>query len=162
MPDKHVEVQQYFHFPDGTEIWLPNIRQGRTRKIEWSCLVESDVPIRELVAAVAVDLLDHQIQIEYKECQAISTVDRLSICCVKNTFQAMSVEEELRKEFTEIMEEEFNRDPNSLLGIHYEANQAFPAFIVCKDWPFNGPFTVRSAANMEQVDTSFQRVYRLE
>ena len=82
MPDKHVEVQQYFHFPDRTGIWLPNIRQGRTHKIEWSCLVESDVPIRELVAAVAVDLLDHQIRIEYKECQSISTEDSLSICCV--------------------------------------------------------------------------------
>ena len=162
MPDKHVEVQQYFHFADGMEIWVPNIRQGRTRKIEWSCLVESDVPIRELVAAIAVDLLDHQIRIEYKECQAIMTVDRLTICCVKNTFEAVSVEEELRREFTEIMQEEFKRDSASLLGVRYEAKLAFPDFIVRKDWPFNAQYTPRSASGTEQVDTSFKRVYRLE
>jgi hypothetical protein len=59
MPKDHVEVQQYYDFPVETKAWVGRtIKAGKTRKMDFSFLMASNVPIELLVKAVGVDLID--------------------------------------------------------------------------------------------------------
>ena len=53
MPSLHVEVSKYFCFSAGNRQWNGNtIPADKTRKMEFSCLLEADIPIEEIVETV--------------------------------------------------------------------------------------------------------------
>jgi hypothetical protein len=87
MPKDHVEVQQYYDFPVETKAWVGRtIKAGKTRKLEISFLMASNVPIELLVKAIGVDLIDLDIVLEYKDCQAIQSKARIHYTCILNKF----------------------------------------------------------------------------
>jgi hypothetical protein len=84
MPSDHVLVEKYFKFFGTSKQWLgTTIPENKTRKIIFSFLL-SNVEIPEMVEAVTVYLMDHQLSLEYKSCQAISHEMQLHTVHVSN------------------------------------------------------------------------------
>jgi hypothetical protein len=139
MPKDHVEVQQYYDFPVETKAWVGRtIKAGKTRKMEFSFLMALNVPIELLVKAVGVDLIDLDIVLEFKACQAIQSEARIHYTCIQNKFNEDSMTKFLYKRFKEIQKMEFARDPASLLGKREAAGKPFPMIVVKREYPYNG------------------------
>jgi hypothetical protein len=87
MPKDHVEVQQYYSFLMETNAWVGRtIKAGKTRKMEFAFLMASNVPIELLVNVIGVDLIDLDVILEYKDCQAIQSEARIHYTCIQNKF----------------------------------------------------------------------------
>lgn len=159
MPTLHAEVSKYIHFDVITRHWngetIPN---GKTRKIEFSCLVESDIPIEELVEAVQIDLIDARIQLHVKTCQAIRHYERMHLLYVSNKFNRKQVEKDLHDQLTKLQQDYYLQDKNSELGRREAMGKHFPKIYVKVDYPFNGPFEKTKTGQ----DTRYKRVFVIE
>jgi hypothetical protein len=146
-------MEQYFHFLGDTKEWIGRtIKEGKTRKIQFSMLVESDIEIETLVNKVAVDLLDHDVQLNYSKCQTISSEARLTFICLSNKFSETSM-----TSFIHIQKQEYARDMDSELGRLEARGVKMPKIVVKKDYPYNGIWEARK----DGVDTSYKIVWIL-
>jgi hypothetical protein len=156
MPSLHAEVMKYIHFNLITRHWngetIPN---GRTRKIPFSCLLEADIPIEELVDAIQIDLIDAQMQLQVKTCQALRHEERMCLMYVYNRYNKKQIERDLQDQLTKLQEDS---DKESLLGALEAAGKKFPKIVVRVDYPYNGPFE----RNRDGVDSSYKRVFIIE
>lgn len=158
MPTEHVEMEQYFYFPGETNEWVGRtIKEGKTRKIQFSMLVESDVEIEALVNKVAVDLLDHDVQLNYSKCQTISSEARLTFICLSNKFTKKPVTSFIWSRLHQIQKQEYARDTGSELGGFEARGVKMPKIVVKKDYPYNGIWEARK----DGVDTSCKIVWIL-
>ena len=158
MPTEHVEMEQYFHFPGETKEWVGRtIKEGRTRKIQFSMLVESDIEIETLVNKVAVDLLDHDIQLNYSKCQTISSEARLTFICLSNKFAEKPMTSFIWSRLNQIQKQEYTRDVTSELGQMEARGLKMPKIVMKKDYPYNGIWETRK----DGVDTSYKIVWIL-
>lgn len=159
MPSMHVEVTKYFDFPIRNKDWNgETIPVNRTRKIEFSCLMESDVMIENLVEAVQIDLIDLQIQLSVKTCQALRHVRLLHLTHVYNRFNRKQVETDLQEQLTQFQKDCLKTDPEGFLGTLEHAGRKFPRINVKLDYPFNGPFE----KTKDGYDTRFKRAFIIE
>jgi hypothetical protein len=161
MPKDHVEVQQYYDFPVETKAWVGRtIKAGKTRKMEFSFLMASNVPIELLVKAVGVDLIDLDVVLEFKDCQAIQSEARIHYTCIQNKFNEDSMTKFLYKRFKAIQKMEFARDPASLLGMREEAGKPFPMIVVKREYPYNGIWEQRKEG--EYSDSRYKMAFQLQ
>jgi hypothetical protein len=158
MPSLHTEVCKYFHFDLITRLWSgETIPNGKTRRIPFSCYLESDVPIEELVEAVQIDLIDAQVQLQVKTCQAIRHEDKMHLMYVSNKFNRKQVEVDLQAQLTQLQKDYYIQDKESYLGKMEAAGKKFPKINLKLDYPFNGPFERRDGQ-----DTWYKRVFVVE
>ena len=137
----HLEVCKHFKFHCQGNAWKgQTIPSGKTRKIEFSFLLESNRDIEELVDIVQIDLMDFQINLAVKTCQSISHEDRLHLLCVSNNFSRMQVQQMLQDQLQEFQESVAEFDKDSYLGRKQAAKVRFPPLDVQLDYPFNGPW----------------------
>jgi hypothetical protein len=109
----HVEVCKYFDFPIRNKDWNgESIPVNRTRKIVFSCLLESDIPIDDLVEAVQIDLIDAQIQLSVKTCQALCHEKFLHLTHTFNPFNRGAVETDLMDQITQFQKHCHKTDPD--------------------------------------------------
>jgi hypothetical protein len=165
MPKDHVEVQQYYDFPVETKAWVGRtIKQGKTRKLEFSFLMASNVPIELLVKAIGVDLIDLDVVLDYKDCQAIQSEARIHYTCIQNKFNEESMTKFLYKRFIAIQKMEFERDPLSLLGRREAAAKPFPMIVVKREYPYNGIWQSRKEGDYSdsRYKMAFQLQYAIE
>jgi hypothetical protein len=158
MPTDHVKVEQFFYSPGGARQWYgPGIPANKTRKITFCFLLESNVPIEDMVDMVAVDMMDHHIILEYKTCQCISHESSLHLVRVYNKFSRPSVEKALQQQLANVQMEEYRRDKTSFLGSLQHKKIVFPKISVQKDYPFNGPFKKEA----DGADTTFKKQWTI-
>lgn len=158
MPSLHTEVCKYFHFDLITRLWSgETIPNGKTRRIPFSCYLESDVPIEELVEAVQIDLIDAQVQLQVKTCQAIRHEDKMHLMYVSNKFNRKQVEVDLQAQLTQLQKDYYIQDKESYLGKMEAAGKKFPKINLKLDYPFNGPFERRDGQ-----DTRYKCVFVVE
>ncbi len=160
-PTEHVVMSQYFAFPGEAKQWIGRtIKEGKTRKLEFTMLVASNVPIKELVDAVQIDLIDHEVQIEYKDCQSIASENRLTFLCMSNKFSEESMSLFIEKRFHEIQKREYNRDATSFLGQCHAKSVVFPSIVIRREFPYNGIWEERKDG--EYRDNSYKQAFVLE
>ena len=161
MPKDHVEVQQYYDFPVETKAWVGRtIKAGKTRKLDFSFLMASNVPIELLVKAVGVDLIDLDIVLDYKDCQAIQSEARIHYTCIQNKFNEASMTNFLYKRFKAIQKMEFARDSSSLLGQREAAGKQFPMIVVKREYPYNGIWEQRKDG--DYTDSRYKMAFQLQ
>jgi hypothetical protein len=119
--------------------------------------LESDVPIEELVEAVQIDLIDAQVQLQVKTCQAIRHEDKMHLMYVSNKFNRKQVEVDLQEQLAQIQKDYYIQDKESYLGKMEAAGRKFPKINLKLDYPFNGPFEKRDGK-----DTRYKRVFVVE
>jgi len=151
-------MEQYFHFLGDTKEWIGRtIKEGKTRKIQFSMLVESDIEIETLVNKVAVDLLDHDVQLNYSKCQTISSEARLTFICLSNKFSETYMTSFIWSRRNHIQKQEYARDMDSEFGRFEARGVKMPKIVVKKDYPYNGIWEARK----DGVDTSYKIVWIL-
>jgi hypothetical protein len=154
-------MSQYFFFPGEAKQWIGRtIKEGRTRKLDFTMLVASDVPIKELVEAVQIDLIDHEIQLEYKDCQSIASENRLTFLCISNKFSEESMSLFIQKRLQEIQRREHSRDVTSFLGRYHSKSAIFPSIVIRREFPYNGLWEERKEG--EYKDSSYKQAFTLE
>ena len=159
IPKDHVEVEQYFYTPGEPKQWYgPSIRAGKTRKILFTFKLESDIEIDKLIRSVAVDMMDHHIQLEYKTCQAIDSENSLTFVRIYNKFSPSAFQKAVQSHLEDIQTREFNTDKDSFLGTLEAAGAKFPQLTIRKEFPFNGPYE----KSQPGVDTRFKQTYVVE
>jgi len=159
MPTLHVQVMNYFWFPPGNRMWNGNtIPVGATRKIEFSCLMEADVPIEDIVWTVGIDLIDLGIVLEVKTCQAIAHKSSMHFMYVNNKFNRAEFEASLMHQLKEFQESVYEFDPDCYLGRKQAAKKSIPTIAVKLDYPFNGPWEKAKKGQ----DTRYKRAFILE
>ena len=159
MPTDHVLVEQFFYFHGARKQFNGlTIPENRNRKITFSFCLNADIDVAEIVDAVTVDLIDHQIELEVKTCQAVRHEDLMHLVGVHNKFNHKCLERELQRQLTELQMSEFKRDPRSFLGTLQEAGREMPKIYVTKKYPHNGPWEKNSAG----VDTSYKQMFIIE
>lgn len=126
--------------------------------IEFACWIEADVPIEDIVKQIQIDLMDLQITLEVKKCQAISHESMLHIVCVSNKFNRAMFEIELRRQLKDFQEACYEFDPESHLGKKQAAKKKVPVINVKCDYPFNGPWE----KTKDGQDTRHKRMFVLE
>lgn len=158
MPSSHVEVCKYFDFPIRNKDWngetIPN-GPTKSRKIEFSCLLEADVPIEDIVDAVQIDLIEQKITLSVKTCQALRHVKRLHLMHVYNRYNRGQVEKDFQSQLIQFQKDQAEEKPDSLLGALEAAGKEFPRINVRLDYPFNGPFE----KTKDGVDTRYKRTF---
>ena len=160
-PTEHVVMSQYFVFPGEAKQWIGRtIKEGKTRKLEFTMLVASNVPIKELVEAVQIDLIDHEVQIEYKDCQSIASENRLTFLCMSNKFSEESMSLFIEKRLQEIQKREHARDATSFLGQCHAKSVIFPSIVIRREFPYNGIWEERKDG--EYRDTAYKQAFVLE
>jgi hypothetical protein len=141
MPSDHVVVEKYFKFFGNAKQWSgTSIPESKTRKIIFSFLLLSDVEIPEMVEAVTVDLMDHQLTLDYKSCQAISHEMLLHTVRVSNKFNVKAFQDVFQKQIEDVQVDEYFRDKESFLGKMEALKFEVPKVTVRKDYPYNGPW----------------------
>lgn len=159
MPTEHVMVERYFFFEGTARQWDGRfIPESKTRKITFSFLLLSDVDVEAMVEAVTVDMMDHQITLEYKTCQAISHEFRLHAVRVYNRFNVRSFQEMFQRQIEDIQAEQYLHDEEGFLGTLEAAGFKVPKVTVRKDYPFNGPWRKDEYG----TDTRFKQVFYIE
>ena len=159
MPSQHTEVCKFFYFPGSNRQWNGNtIPEGRTRKIDFSCYLESDVEIPILVDAVQIDIMDLQVYLEVKTCQSISHESSLHLVRIYNKYNRGKLENDLQWQLQKFQEECHAVDPDSFLGVLQDTGIPFPKLVLKKDYPFNGPYE----KTRDGVDTSYKRMWIVE
>lgn len=160
MPKDHVEVQQYYDFPGETKAWVgQTIKVGKTRKMEFSFLMASNVPIKLLVQAIGVDLIDLDVVLEYKDCQAIQSKACIHYTCIQNKFNEGSMSDFLYKHFKAIQKMEFECDKTSLLGQSEAVRKPFPIIVVNREYLYNGIWEERKDG--ESKDRRYKMAFQL-
>ena len=156
MPSDHVSVEQFFFFHGPPmEFNGLSIPEGRTRKIEFGFCLNADIEIEEIVHAVTVDLLDHQMQLAVKTCQAASHESLMHIVRVHNKFNAQKFGQELQDQLTKLQLEEFKTNKDGYLGTLESVGRHFPQIYVKLGYPHNGPWEKSRAG----VDTRFKQMF---
>jgi hypothetical protein len=163
MPTLHAEVSKYIYFDVQTRQWTgETIPNGKTRKIPFNCLLESDIPIKELVEAVQIDLIDAQIQLYVKTCQAIRHQEKMHLLYVSNKFNRKQVETDLYEQLSKLQKDYYVQDKNSELGKYEAAKRAFPRINCRVDYPFNGPFEKTRTGQDTRYKRGFIIKYSME
>jgi hypothetical protein len=161
MPSAHVEVCKYYDFPIRNKDWngetIPN-GLTKSRNIEFSCRIEADIPIEDLVDAVQIDLIDIKITLAVKTCQALRHEKRLHLMHVYNRYNRKQMEKDLQMQLTQFQNEQHAEKPDSFLGTLEDAGRPFPHINVRIDYPFNGPFEKTRAGH----DTRYKRAFMIE
>ena len=159
MPSEHVVVEQYFCFSGQRKQWNgQTIPEGKTRKISFSFCLNADIDIETIVDATTVDLIDHQLAIEVKTCQAISHESRLHFVRIHNKFNPETFGREISDQLTKLQKSEYKRDKDSFLGSLEAAGKKFPKTFVKKSYPSNGPWEKSKAGE----DTRYKQMFVLE
>jgi hypothetical protein len=136
--------------------WRDNSK-WKIKEDSFQCYLESDVPIEELVEAVQIDLIDAQVQLQVKTCQAIRHEDKMHLMYVSNKFNRKQVEVDLQEQLAQIQKDYYVQDKESYLGKMEAAGRKFPKINLKLDYPFNGPFEKRDGK-----DTRYKRVFVVE
>lgn len=109
--------------------------------------------------AVEIELIDLQIQLSVKTCQALCHEGKMHLLYVLNKYNRGQVERDLQRQLEQQQKGYHFQDKNSFLGKFEEAGRAaFPKINGKLDYAYNGQYEKRK----DGVDTRFMRVFVIE